>query len=83
MLGGGERGEFDLGDVQVIDAVRAGAIPATIAASLPAGFGPAEATIVWVNATLAATSWDSPDRSASAITGAKPRTRHEVLVVKV
>lgn len=48
------------------------AIPATIAVSLPTGFAPAEGTIVSVNATLPATSFDRPARSPSAITGTKP-----------
>jgi hypothetical protein len=48
------------------------AIPAMIEPSLPAGFTPAEATLVVLIATLPATSPDRPARSASAITGTKP-----------
>lgn len=48
------------------------AIPATIAVILPAGFAPAEATSVVVNATLLATRVDRPARPARAITGTRP-----------
>jgi hypothetical protein len=48
------------------------AIPAMIEVTLPAGFTAAEATLVSVIATLAATSSDRPARSASAITGTRP-----------
>jgi len=50
------------------------AIPAMIEATFPAGFTPAEATLVVSAqiATLSPTSFESPARSASAITGTSP-----------
>ena len=48
------------------------AIPATIEVILPAGFAPAEATLVEPTATLPETSSERPARSANAITGTRP-----------
>src|SRR5664279_6595657 len=48
------------------------AIPATIAVSFPAGFTPAERTLVEENRTRSVISSDRPARSAKAITGARP-----------
>jgi hypothetical protein len=48
------------------------AIPATIDVSFPAGFTPADATLVDRNRTRDEISCDKPARSASAITGARP-----------
>ena len=48
------------------------AIPATIAATFPAGFAPAERTLVVRNVTLLATSPDKPACSAKSSTGTSP-----------
>src|ERR1035437_7525324 len=47
-------------------------LPATIDVSFPAGFPPAEATLVDRNRTRSPISSDKPARSASAITGTRP-----------
>ncbi len=48
------------------------AIPAITAVSLPAGFTPADRTLIAVIFTRSVTSSDRPAFSASAITGTSP-----------
>jgi hypothetical protein len=58
------------------------AIPARIEVNFPAGFTPAEATLVDLIATRCSISSDSPARSANPINGTIARARHEILVIE-